>query len=115
MEENIRYVSDVRGNAVTVIVPIDLWREIDRKRDRLPAYERNNETPTNRGTRSTGRLFDGDGTRESWSLSWRGGPAAIVEKKRQSSGGLPSFFMAIYGHSRRSRYSAEYRSNSHNY
>ena len=33
MEENIRYVSDVSGNAVAVIVPIDLWREIESEKE----------------------------------------------------------------------------------
>jgi hypothetical protein len=32
-ESNVQYVSDATGNAVAVIVPIELWREIESERE----------------------------------------------------------------------------------
>jgi PHD/YefM family antitoxin component YafN of YafNO toxin-antitoxin module len=32
-ESQVRYVSDDHGNAVAVIVPIDVWREIESARE----------------------------------------------------------------------------------
>ena len=32
-ESQVHYVSDDHGNAVAVIVPIDLWREIESERE----------------------------------------------------------------------------------
>jgi PHD/YefM family antitoxin component YafN of YafNO toxin-antitoxin module len=32
-QREIRYVSDAAGNPVAVIVPIDLWREIESERE----------------------------------------------------------------------------------
>ena len=31
--ESVQYVSDASGNAVAVIVPIDVWREIESERE----------------------------------------------------------------------------------
>ena len=33
MTSSVQYVSDASGNAVSVIVPIDLWREIESERE----------------------------------------------------------------------------------
>ncbi|MFN0019369.1 MAG: hypothetical protein ACKVP0_13980 [Pirellulaceae bacterium] len=33
MTTNIHYVSDANGNAVSVLVPIELWREIESERE----------------------------------------------------------------------------------
>jgi len=33
MEEDIRYVSDASGNPVAVIVPIELWHEIESEKE----------------------------------------------------------------------------------
>ncbi|MGI8978832.1 MAG: hypothetical protein ACR2FY_06375 [Pirellulaceae bacterium] len=33
MTTSVQYVSDASGNAVSVIVPIDLWREIESERE----------------------------------------------------------------------------------
>jgi hypothetical protein len=33
LETDVQYVSDEQGNAVAVIVPIDLWREIESERE----------------------------------------------------------------------------------
>jgi hypothetical protein len=41
-ESPVQYVSDATGNAVAVIVPIELWREIESERE--TAYLLKNET-----------------------------------------------------------------------
>ena len=33
MTTSVQYVSDASGNAVSVIVPIDLWREIESEKE----------------------------------------------------------------------------------
>jgi PHD/YefM family antitoxin component YafN of YafNO toxin-antitoxin module len=33
IESGVQYVSDSSGNAVAVIVPIDIWREIESERE----------------------------------------------------------------------------------
>lgn len=33
LETEVQYVSDEQGNAVAVIVPIDIWREIESERE----------------------------------------------------------------------------------
>jgi hypothetical protein len=51
----IAYVSDAEGNTVGVIVPMELWREIESERgNRLLVEERNDEAAVAGGEGATG-------------------------------------------------------------
>jgi PHD/YefM family antitoxin component YafN of YafNO toxin-antitoxin module len=58
-EDRIQYVSDANGNAVAVIVPIELWQEIESEKE--TAYLLKSETMKR-------RLLDANQRRQDFSL-----------------------------------------------
>ena len=86
-QAQVQYVSDEEGHAVSVIVPIELWREIASERE--TAYLLKSETMKTRLLEAKERTegVSLEDARAAWNLTppvlriWRGG-YKMIERKR---------------------------------